>query len=180
MELRSGCTILQLDLFFRLLAQGKKNVNSHSSSLDLSWINCEARIVYRRKQKRKVEKCPLPLVFQQQLMLLAVSKKRSGPKTPLSLSSASVCSQRSRFLTVSRKNIFKCVWLLNANLHNRWMSSMVLHQENAPLFQYAKSKSFSPMSLGISLPQTALSFFKSSGINVNAARSHSPNTKSEV
>lgn len=40
------------------------------------------------------------------------------------------------------------------------MSSMALHQENAPLFQYAKSKSFSQMSFGISLPQTALSFFK--------------------
>lgn len=35
-------------------------------------------------KEKKVEKCPSPLVFsEQQLMLLAVSKKRSGPKTHL-------------------------------------------------------------------------------------------------
>lgn len=36
---------------------------------------------------------------------------------------------------MSRENIFKCAWLLNGNLHNRWTPSTALHQRNAALLQ---------------------------------------------
>lgn len=136
----------------------------------LWWKNCEARNVYRRKQnqrerrkkrkeKNNVEKWAPQLVFTKQLMLLAVGKKCSGPKPISRPPQPLYAAERRGFLTVSKKNIFKCVWLLNVNLHKRWMSSMVLHQQNAPLFQYAKWRlSPSRMSSGISKPQTEFSF----------------------
>lgn len=117
---------------------------------------------WRKKKRRKnnVEKWAPQLVFTKQLMLLAVGKKCSGPKPISRPPQPLYAAERRGFLTVSKKNIFKCVWLLNVNLHKRWMSSVVLHQQNAPLFQYAKWRlSPSRMSSGISKPQTEFSFW---------------------
>lgn len=113
----------------------------------------------KKRRKNNVEKWAPQLVFTKQLMLLAVGKKCSGPKPISRPPQPLYAAERRGFLTVSKKNIFKCVWLLNVNLHKRWMSSMVLHQQNAPLFQYAKWRlSPSRMSSGISKPQTEFSF----------------------
>lgn len=113
------------------------------SAIQLWWIKSEARDDYRRKQNKK--QCwgmGAAVSFCKTINVACGGQKAPAAKTHLSSSSACVWSRRRGFLSVSRKNIFKCVWLLNVNLHNRWMSSTALHQQNAPVFQYAKSRAF--------------------------------------
>lgn len=71
-----------VQIFFKVVTPGNEKCSFTPSNVGLWWTKCEARVVYRRKQNKK-KQCwerASQLVFTKQLMLLAVGKKRSGPK----------------------------------------------------------------------------------------------------
>lgn len=121
----------------------------------LWWTNCAAEVVYRRsKNKKQHWQMGTTVSFRETINVACGGQKcsRPSPRPPF----CCVRSCRCGFLTVSRKTIFKCVWLLNDNLHNRWMSSTALYQRNASLFQHAQRGAFTKVnelwSFGITSP----------------------------